>query len=115
MAGDRINGGLDAALEAHRVGAGGNVLEALTHDRLGEQRGGGGSIAGHIVGGGGDLFHQLGALVLKDVLDLDLTGDGDPVIGDRGRAELLVEHHIAALWAKSDLDGVSQGVDPPLQ
>ena len=110
-----VDGRLDAALEAHRVGAGGHVLEALAHDRLGQHGGGGGAIAGDVVGGRGHLAHELGALVLEDVLDLDLAGDGDAVVGDRGGAELLVEHHVAALGAEGHLDRVGQGVDPALE
>ena len=113
--GDFLHGGLDAALEPHRVGAGRDVLEPLAHDRLGEQGRGGGAIAGHIVGGGGNLAHQLGALVFKRVTQLDLAGDGDPVVGDRRRTKALVEHHVAALGPEGDLDRVGQGVDPALE
>ena len=102
-------------LSAHRVGAGGDVLQALADDRLGQHGRGRGAVAGDVVGRRGDLAHELGALVLEDVLDLDLTGDRDAVVGDRGRAELLVEHHVAALGAEGHLDRVGQGVDAALR
>src|SRR5207244_549349 len=85
------------------------------NDRLGEHGGGGGAVAGHVVGGGGNLAHQLGALVLEDVLDLDLTRDRDAVIGDGGGAELLVEHDIATLGAERHLYGVGQDVNAALK
>ena len=106
---------LDAALEQHRVGAGGHVLQALGDDRLGQHGGGGGAVAGDVVGLGGGFLQQLGAHVLEGILQLDLLGDGDAVVGDGGRAELLVEGDVAALGAEGDLDGVGQGVDAPLE
>ena len=106
---DGGGGGLgDALLHDHGVGAGGQVLQALLHDSLGQQGSSGGAVTGHVIGLGGDLLHQLGAHVLKGVLQLDLLGDGHAVVGDEGGAELLVQHHVAAFGAQSDLDGVSQ-------
>ena len=43
---DGIDGGLDALLQAHRVGAGGDIAQALTDHGLGEDGGGGGEDAG---------------------------------------------------------------------
>jgi hypothetical protein len=85
----RLDGLLDAALEAHRVGAGGDVLEALADDRLGEHGRGRRAVAGDVVGRRGDLADELRALVLERVLDLDLAGDGDTVVGDRRRPNFL--------------------------
>ena len=110
-----LNGLGDALLHDDGVGAGGQVLQALVNDGLGQQSGGGGAVAGHVVGLGGDFLHQLGAHVLKGVLQLDLLGDGHAVVGDEGSAELLVQHHIAALGAQSDLNGIGQLVDAGLQ
>ena len=112
---DLVDGLLDAALERHRVGAGGDVLQALANDRLGEHGRGGGAVAGHVVGRRGDLAHELGALVLEDVLDLDLASDRDAVVGDRRGAELLVEHDVAALGAERHLDRVGDRVDAGLE
>ena len=112
---DLVDGLLDAALERQRVGAGGDVLQALADDRLGEHGRGRGAVAGDVVGRRGDLAHELCALVLEDVLDLDLTSDRDTVVGDRRGAELLVEDDVAALRAERDLDGVGDGVDAGLE
>ena len=112
---DLLDRALDAALERHRVRAGGDVLHALPDHRLGQQRRGGGAVARDVVGRRGDLAHELGALVLEDVLDLDLTRDRDAVVGDRGRAELLVEHDVAARGAERHLHGVGDCVDARLE
>ena len=109
------HGGLDALLEAHRVGAGGHVAKALADQRLGQHGGGGGAVSSDVVGLGGHLLHQLGTHVLEAVLQLHLTGDGYAVVGDGGGAELLVEDHVAALGAEGDLDGVGQLVHAGLE
>jgi hypothetical protein len=97
---DGLHGGgdglVDAALEGHGVGAGGHVAEALADQRLRQHGGGGGAVTGDVVGLGGDLLDQLGPHVLVGVLQLDLPGDGHAVVGDRGGAELLLQHHVAA-------------------
>ena len=105
------DGLLDAALEAHRAGAGGDVAQALAHERLGQDRGGRGAVTGDVVGLGRDLFDELGAHVLERVVELDLTGDGHAVVRDGRRAELLVEDDVAALGAQRHLDGVGELVD----
>ena len=111
----RVDGPLDPALERHRVRASGNVLEALADDRLGEHGRGGGAVTGDVVRRRRDLAHQLNALVFEDVLDLDLAGDRDAVVRDRGSAVLLVEDDVAPLGAKGDLDRVGKDVDAALE
>src|ERR1700704_2433562 len=70
---------LDAAAQRQRVGPGGDVLEALANDHLGQQGRRRGAVTGDVVGRRSDLADELGALVLEDVLYLDLAGDGDAV------------------------------------
>ena len=112
---DGLDAGLEAALEAHRVGAGGDDAQAFADDRLGEHGGGGGAVAGDVVGLAGDLAGELGAEVLERVLELDLLGDADAVIDDRGRAELLLEDDVAAARPEGHADGVGEGVDAGLK
>ena len=107
----RVGRLLDAALDQHRVGAGGDVAQALGHHRLGQHGRGGGAVAGDVVGLGRGLLEHLGAHVLERVLELDLLGDRHAVVGDRRRAPLLVDGDVAAARAERDLDGVGQGVD----
>ena len=59
----------------------------------------------------GDLAHHLRAHVLELVLELDLLGDGDAVLGDRRRAEALLDDDVAALGAERDLHRVGERVD----
>ena len=115
MLGDLVDRLLDPAAQRQRVRACGHVAQALVHDDLGQQRRRRGAVAGHVVGRRGDLADELRALVLEDVLDLDLTRDRDAVVGDGGRAELLVEDDVAALGAERHLDRVGYGVDAGLE
>ena len=107
----RVDGGVDAALQVHRVGAGGDGLQAFAHDRLGEHGGGGGAVAGLVGGVGSDFLHHLRAHVLELVLQLDFLRDRHAVLGDGGGAEALLEHRVAALGAQRRLYGVRQDVD----
>src|SRR4051812_41231690 len=116
---DRLDGGLDglldAALEGHRVGAGGDVLHAALDHRPGEYGRRGGAVTGDVVRLGGDLLGELRAHVLPRVVQLDLLGDRDTIVRDRGGAPLLVEHHVLALRAERDSDRVGELVDAGLQ
>src|SRR6185295_14807858 len=51
------------------------------------------------------------AHILELVLELDLLGDGDAVLGDARGAEALVEDDVAALGAERHLDRVGEDVD----
>ena len=105
---------LDAALERHRVGACGDVLEALVDDGLRENRRGRRAVAGHVVGLARRLLEKLGAHVLERVLQLDLLGDGHAVAAYLRRTELLVEHYVPAARAKRYAHGVGHLVDAAL-
>ena len=105
------HGEVDAALQVHRVHAGGNRLVAFLDDRLGEHGRGGGAVAGDVVGLRGDLAHHLRAHVLELVGKLDLLGDGDAVLGDARSAERLVDDDVAALGAERHLHRVGEDVD----
>ena len=91
---------IDAALEIHRVHAGGDGLGAFLDDRGREHRRGGGAVASDVGGLRSDLAHHLGAHVLELVLKLDFLRDGDAVLGDARSAEALVEHDVAAFGAE---------------
>src|SRR6185503_18567722 len=58
-----------------------------------------------------DFLHHLRAHVLERVRQVDFLRDGDAVLRDRGRSELLVENHVAALRAEGHLHGVREAVD----
>ncbi len=78
---------------------------------LGENGRGRGAVAGKVIGLGRNLAHQLRAHVLELVLQFDLLGDGDAVLGDARRAERLVDDDIAALRAQRHLHRIGENVD----
>src|SRR5690606_25565956 len=112
---DGLDGGLDAALERHRVGAGGDVAQTLADHGLGQDGRGGGAVAGDVVGLLGDLLDELGPDLLVRVLELDLLGDGDAVVRDGGGAPLLLQDDVASLGAEGELDRVSESVHSSLE
>ena len=107
--------GLDALLQDHRVGAGRDVAQALTDHRPREHRRGRGAVTGDVVGLLGDFLDELGADLLVRVLEVDLLGDRDAVVRDRGGAPLLLEDDVAALRAEGDADGVGELVHARLE
>jgi hypothetical protein len=107
----RVHRDVDAPLEVHRVHAGRYRLGALPDDRLREHGGGGGAVAGHVVGLLGDLAQHLRAHVLELVLEFDFLGDGDAVLGDAGSAEALLDHDVAAFRAERHLHRVGENID----
>ena len=111
----RLDGGLDALLQRHRVGAGGDVLQSLADHGPGEHGRGRGAVTGDVVGLLGDFFDQLGADLLEGVFEVDVLGDRDTVVRNGGGAPLLVQHDVAALWSQGDADGVGQLVHSALE
>src|SRR5579859_6584290 len=112
---DPLDGGLDAALERHRVGARGDIAQALADQRLGKNGGSRRAVTGHVVRLLGYFLDELGADLLPRVLELDLLGDGHAIVGDRGGSPLLLEHHVPALGAEGYLDDVGQLVHAALE
>src|SRR6185312_5616466 len=110
-----LDGLLDAALETQRVGAGGDVAQALLDQGLSQHRGRRRAVTGNVVGLLGDFLDQLGADLLVRVLQLDLLGDGYTIVGDCGGAPLLLQDDVAALGAQRHLYRVGEGVKAPLE
>ena len=106
--GDQFDGLVDAALEFHRVGTRRDGFHALAVNALCQDGGGRGTVAGHIAGLGGHFAHHLGAHVLQRILEFDLLGDRDTVLGDRRSAELLLQNHVPALRAKGHFHRVGE-------
>src|SRR5262249_7329927 len=69
------------------------------------------TVTGDVGGLGGSLAHHLGAHVLELVVELDLLGDGNAVLGHARSAEALVEHDVAAFGAERDFHGIAENVD----
>ncbi|OPZ82387.1 MAG: hypothetical protein BWY77_00190 [bacterium ADurb.Bin431] len=111
---DALDALLDAALQGHRIGAGGDVFQTFTHDRLGKHSRRGGAVTGHVAGLGGHFAHHLGAHVLQGIFQLNLFGHRHAVLGHGRGAELFVDHDIAALGAESRTDRFGQLVHADL-
>src|SRR6266480_4694220 len=108
-----FDGALDAALEGHRTCACCHCLYAFAENGLREHGCGGRAVAGNVRGLGSDLAHHLRAHIFERVLQFDFLCNGDAILGDDRRAELLLTHCVAALRAERDLDGVRQEIDAP--
>ena len=83
LAANELDCFFDAALERHRIGAGCDGLDAFAINRLRENGGGGGAIAGDIGGLAGDFADHLRAHVLERVFEFDFFGYGHAVFGNR--------------------------------
>jgi len=110
-----LDGLVQPALEHHRVGPRRHVLHPLGEDGVGQDGGGGGAVARGVLGLLGHLLDELGAHVLELIQVFLLLGDGDPVVDDLGRPELLGQHHVAPARPQRDPHRVRQAVDPPLE
>ena len=108
LVGDVGDGLLDALLQLDRVDAGHDRPEPFVEDGLGHDGGGGGAVAGDVAGLAGDFADHPGAHVLVDVLQVDLLGHGHAVLGDRRRAEALLQDHVAAAGPERHFDRLGQ-------
>ncbi len=110
---DKMLRGVDILANAVRVTLGPKGRNVILDKSFGAPRitKDGVTVAGGVVGLGGDFAHHLRAHVLEFVLELDLLGDGDAVLGDARRSERLVEDDVAALGAERHLDRVVENLD----
>ena len=106
-----LYGSLDALLQYHRVGTGSYVPHALMNHSLCQKGCSSSTVTSNVVGLGSNLAHQLCAHVLKRILQLNIPGDGNAVIGNGRSTKLLVQNHVAALWTKSNLYCVCQCIN----
>src|SRR5690554_259216 len=103
-------GFVDAALQVHRVHAGGYRLDTLAHNGLGQNGCGGGAVTGGFVGLGSNFLDHLGTHVFELVFQLDFLGYGNTVFGDSRRTERLFKKHVTAFRAQRYLYGVCQTI-----
>ena len=100
-----FHGLVDAALDADRVRAGGDVLQAFAIDRFGEHRRRRRAVAGGVARLAGDFADHLGAHVFIRVFQFDFLRDRHTVLGDRRGTEFFVDHDVAAFRAERRDDG----------
>jgi len=88
---------IEPALDVDGARAGGEVLEAVGEDRVGEQRGRGGAVAHDVGRALGRLAEHAGAEVLLRIFEVDLLDDRDAVVAYERRAPLPLDEHALAL------------------
>src|SRR5680860_98573 len=115
LLGDGFDSLLDAALQRHRVGAGGNVAQTLANHGLSQNGCGGRAVTCDVVSLLGNFLDELGADLLVRLLELDLFGDGNTIVGNCGCAPLLFEDDVATLGAERHLDSIRERVHTPLE
>ena len=99
---------LDAALNANRIRARSDEFQTFPVNRLGEQCGSGGAIAGIVAGFAGDFTDHLRTHVLASILQFDFLGDAHSVLRHCRGPEFFVEHNVAALGAERGLHCATQ-------
>ena len=80
-------------------------LDATLDQRVGQHDGGGGAVAGDLVGLHRHFAQRPARPCSRTVIQLDLGGDADTVAGDHRRADRPVDHGVHALGAERRLDG----------
>mmetsp|Transcript_61786 Transcript_61786/g.163792 ORF Transcript_61786/g.163792 Transcript_61786/m.163792 type:complete len:642 (+) Transcript_61786:81-2006(+) len=104
--GEQLRRLLQPTLEAHRVGARGDELEALAHQRLRQHRRRRRAVARFLVRLRRHLHQQLCADIRLGVLELDVARDGHSVVDDLRHAVAPLKHHVATLGPQRHLDRV---------
>ena len=105
-----VHGLVDTALEVEGVGPGGHVFHAFGEDGLREHGSRCRTVARVVARLGGHALDELCTGVLEGVFEFDLLGHAHTVLGNAGRAELFVDHHVAAFRAEGHFHGVGEGV-----
>src|SRR6185369_8463275 len=99
---------VDAALNADRVRAGGDVFQTFAEDGFSQDGRGGRAITGSNAGFAGDFADHLGAHVFIGIFQFDFLGHCHTVFGDGGRAKLLVEDYVASFGTERRRNGSRQ-------
>jgi hypothetical protein len=81
---------VNATLDLDRAMTGRDLFQAFAVDGLGQHRGRGGAITGHVAGLARDFADQLGAHVFKAIFQLKFFGHCHSVFGRQGRAKWLI-------------------------
>jgi hypothetical protein len=103
-----FHGLVDAALDADRVRAAGDELQAFAINRLGQNRRRRGAVAGDVARLARDFADHLGAHVFVGVFQFDFLRDRHAVLGDRRGTEFFVDDHVAAFRSERGDDGAGE-------
>jgi hypothetical protein len=100
----RLRGLVDAALQVHRVHAGGNRLQAFAQDGLRQHGRGGGAVAGQIVGGLEATSFTICAPMFSNLSSSSTSlATVTPSLVTRRARRRTSGDHVAALRAQRDL------------
>src|SRR4029077_17962878 len=92
------------------IGAGSNRLHALAEDSLGQNSGSGGAVTGNVGSLGSNFTPHLCAHVFLRIAQFDFFRDGNAVLGDGRRTELLLDDYVAPLGTEGNLHRIGQEV-----
>jgi hypothetical protein len=84
------------------------MLHTGAEDGLGQNGCGGGTITGCVTGLAGDFADHGCAHVFVGALQFDFLGNGDAVLGDRGRSKFFVNDDVAAFGTEGRADGTCE-------
>ena len=105
------HGLIDSLFDQIGIGAGRDIFQAFSIDDLGQNRGGRGSVSGHIRSLGSDFLDQLSAHVFKRIFEFDFLGHGHTVFGAGGGTEFLIQDHIFSAGSQGFFDDITQDID----
>ena len=111
LGGGCIHGFANTAREGHGIGTRCDHFQAFAIDCFAQDRGRGRTIASDIIGLAGCLFDQLRPEVFKRIIQFDVLGNRNPVLGNFWRAPTFIEDGIPPPWSKRTSDGASQFAD----
>jgi hypothetical protein len=83
----------------------------IPEDSSGKHSGSGSSITSSVIGLASDLSDKGSTHILESVLEFDVLGNGDAVLGDLGGTEGLIQDGVSALGSQSDLHSIRQQVN----
>ena len=102
-------------LQNHRVRTGSYVTHTLMNHGLSQKSCSGSTITGNIVGLGSNLTNQLGTHILKRIIQLNVTGNGNTIISNGRCTKLLIKNYVTTLWTKGNLYCICQCVNALFQ
>jgi hypothetical protein len=93
---------IEPTLDVDCAGARYNVTYAICKDRVSQDRGGAGAIPHHVAGLLRSLSEHSGPKIFLRILELELFGDGHPVVADDRCTPLLLDQNRFRSWAQCD-------------
>ena len=93
------------------IGARSDGFHAFAEDGLRQDSRGRGSVARDVAGLRGHFLEHLRAHVFNWIFEFDFLRNGNPVLGNQGRTEFLVEYRVPSFRSQRDLDRFGKCID----